>query len=99
MTKVSTRDRPTLLKIQGLVTFLKQIGRSLKPVCGTAREHRIWYFLGTFLVFSRHYWQVETLKFAIRVCQIISLPVWFEARYWSTYQNVQSSTGSTVIEV
>jgi hypothetical protein len=42
-------------------------------------------------------WQLESLKFAILVFQLIELPVWLEAKYSFTYQNVQSSTGSTVM--
>ena len=48
---------------------------------------------------SVFYWQVDTLKFAILVFHLIELPVWFEAKYSFTYQKVQSSTGSTVIDV
>jgi hypothetical protein len=40
------------------------------------------------------YWQVGNLKDAIRVLQLKE-PVVF--RYWSTYQKVQSSTGSIVM--
>jgi hypothetical protein len=42
-------------------------------------------------------WQLESLKFAILVFQLIELPVCLEAKYSFTYQKVQSSTGSTVM--
>jgi hypothetical protein len=43
---------------------------------------------------GRRYWQPENLNDAIRVLQ---LNVPFAFRYSDVYQNVQSSTGSTVI--
>ena len=42
------------------------------------------------------YWQVENLNEAIRVFQL-NAPVFF--RYSLVYQNVQSSTGSMLIEL
>ena len=41
--------------------------------------------------FNRSYWQVGNLKDAILVLQLKDP---FAFRYWLTYQNVQSSTGS-----